>query len=151
MDIRDFLRARWAEERADALAAQAVDPTPWHAATEGPGNSTNIRAGHGAGLVIAADDEPLWDCEGSHTLCMTAPTTRHVARWSPDHVLADLDAKQAILGRHLPGDDDSDPCNTWDIANDRTEQYNEHNPCPDVRALATPYHAHPDYQEGWKP
>lgn len=96
MDIAAFLTARFDEEHADAVAAQEADSAPWHADVT-DGASTQARTGHGAGLVIAADDEALWDCEGSHMLCMTAATARHVARWNPAHVLADVAAKRAIV------------------------------------------------------
>lgn len=96
MGIVEFLTARLDERQAAAEAAEASDPSPWLADTS-DGASTHQRSGHGAGLVVAADNEALWDCEGSHTLCMTAATVRHVVLNDPARVLAGVAAQRAIV------------------------------------------------------
>ncbi len=98
-DIATFYEARLDEIEAAAKAAQAADPTPWHADAHDDG-STWQRNGHGAGLVVAADDVPLWDCEGSNMLCMTAVAARHVALHDPAYVLADVAAKRALVDQY---------------------------------------------------
>jgi len=137
VDIRDFLRARWAEERADAIAAQKIDPTPWRAEATDDGPGPEFRPVQGGGVVIAADEIPLWDSEGSFLLCMTAPTARHVARWHPGHVLAELDAKERILAI----------CNNMLAGSDRDAEVLAD---VTVREFASVYSAHPDYDPAWR-
>lgn len=162
MDIAEFLSARLDEEHADALAAQEADPAPWRANTSREG-STDQRNGHGSGLVIAADDVALWDCEGSNTLCMTAPTARHVARWDPAHVLRDLVAKRAIVEDYVTtcqvrdeadarirdarasGRIDSTALDDWARAS-REASIME----GIVLLLASPHEEHPDYESAWR-
>lgn len=152
VDIVEFLSARFDEEHADAVAAQEADPAPWRANTTNRG-STYERDNHGSGLVIAGDDTALWDCEGSNTLCMTAPTARHVARWDPTRVLREVEAKRAILALHAPIE-----IETSDVGGDAwagTVCYacegGEGWPCTTLRHLAAACAYHPDYKPTWKP
>jgi len=146
MDIAEFLTARFNEEYADAIAAQAADPAPWRADADDARSSGN-RSGHGFGLVIAADDEALWDCEGSSTLCMTAPTARHVARWDPAHVLREVEAKRAIIRQFVDAVTAADE-----------EKFDEQGYVADgivlalgavLEHLAAPYAGHPDFEPRW--
>lgn len=98
-DLAAFYAARLDEIEAAAQGAQAADPAPWKADAHDDG-STWERTGHGAGLVVAADDTALWDCEGSNVLCMTAPTARHVALHDPAYVLADIATKRRLLAEY---------------------------------------------------
>lgn len=161
MDIAAFLTARFDEEHAEAIAAQEADPAPWRANTTNRG-STEQRHEHGSGLVIAGDDTALWDCEGSNTLCMTAPTARHVARWDPGRVLADIKAKRAVVEDYVltcryrdeaatriqrareSGQIDSAALDDWHRA-DREASILE----GVVQRLASPYAEHPDYDPSW--
>lgn len=149
-DITVFLAARFDEEYADAIAAQEADPAPWHANTTNTG-SAGERHGHGSGLVIAGDDTALWDCEGSNTLCMTAPTARHVARWDPAHVLREVEAKRKLL--------------EWcaKAGSSDWSAYNDGRSLPDqiqdlatnaaidmaLRTMAAPHASHPDFNSKW--
>lgn len=96
MDIVEFLTARLDDDQAAADSADTADPSPWTAATSND-CGTNERARHGNGIVTAADGTALWDCEGSFTLCMTAPSAEHVARHDPARVLREVAAKRAIV------------------------------------------------------
>ncbi|WP_331764449.1 DUF6221 family protein [Streptomyces anulatus] len=96
-----------------AHAAAATDPAPWTAATgTGPTNDHDRDAGNG--LLINAADEPLWDCEESGTLCMTAAASIHVALHDPASVLRRCAADRkliAALAAVINGDyiDDGEP------------------------------------------
>lgn len=147
-DIVAFLNARLDEDQAAAELAQASDPAPWSSDVTASA-STNERNDHGAGLVVAADDTALWDCEGSNTLCMTAPTAQHVARHHPARVLREVKAKRAIVWQ-------------WEQA----AQRNRDDECDEAAgsawatlgntlvSLAGVYDSHPDYAgdrvENWK-
>jgi len=146
MDIAEFLTARFNEEYADAIAAQEADPAPWRDDTTDSG-STNERSALGSGLVIAGDHTALWDCEGSSTLCMTAPTARHVARWDPAHVLREVEAKRAIIRQYVDAVTAADE-----------EKFDEQGYVADgivlalgavLEHLAAPYAGHPDFEPRW--
>ncbi|MER7047743.1 DUF6221 family protein [Streptomyces jumonjinensis] len=77
---------------------------------------------------------------------------RHVARWDPERVLAEVDAKRRMLDVHRrvhrrstgsAGGINEDCA----ICDHFPAQY----PCGTLRLLALPYAAHPDYQEAWRP
>lgn len=101
MDIREFIAARLDEREAKARAAAEADPAPWTADAIDNGDA-GTRDGHGFGIVVADDGIPLWECEGSRTLMMTAPTARHVAAHDPARVLADVAFKRQILADNPP-------------------------------------------------
>lgn len=166
MDIVAFLTARLDERQAAAEAAQAVDPGPWSVSASDQG-STNERSGHGAALVIAADEVALWDCEGSNTLCMTAPTANHVASNDPARVLAHVKAMRQLLGLHgvetlsLPPSSYELPegfagefmgycqlCSDID-GTEGLNTYYEPWPCPSVCILANIDADHPDFNPAW--
>lgn len=154
MDIRAFIAARLDEAQVDAEAAQAADPGPWTANTSDD-TATNERSGHGAGLVTAADDVALWDCEGSNTLCMTAPTARHVAHWDPSHVLIEIAAKRRILERHAPGGQidpyHGAPRDGCGREGDLEQPRCYINECPELQDLAATDAGHEDYDPAWTP
>jgi hypothetical protein len=151
VDIVDFLTARYDEEQQLAACAAAGDPAPWRANTSNQ-RGNQFRDEHGNGLVIAADDIPLWDCEGSSTLCMTASTARHVAYWDPARVLADIAAKRAIVKGYAGA--------RTRLAEVRRDGYHAFNAqkvqgaeealTMAVLALAAPYAEHPDYDPAWR-
>jgi hypothetical protein len=143
MEIRDFLTARLDEDEAAAHAAAAADPAPWTVdATDGRGTQERD-AEHGFGLVVAADDVALWDCEGSALLCMTASTARHVGRWDPARVLREVEAKRTLLA------DLADNVRYW-ASDDHTHAAAETALETAQRHLAAPYADHPDYDPAWK-
>jgi len=146
-DLADFLRARYAERRVIADAAHAADPAPWTAATSEPGYTNQRGHDHGSGLLIAADGEPMWDCEGSSTLCMTAASSRHAATHHPLDAIADLDAKLAIV-------DDAESANRLVDAIEYPDGYDVGRKTAlgdTLKLLALPYSDHPDYRQEWTP
>ena len=64
-------------------------------------------------------------------------------------VLAECDAKRAIMDIHRDRDGDCARCSdyAWFAVLDGGEH--EEFPCPTIRALATVYADHPDYQPEW--
>lgn len=68
---------------------------------------------------------------------------RHIVRHGPQDVIADCEAKLAILERHL-GDPDSAIGGAWCVVCDF-----QHLPCPTVRLMASGYRYRPGYQEAW--
>ena len=70
-------------------------------------------------------------------LGMATPTTRHIARWDPARVLAEVDAKRRIVDRceHYQTYEDYG----WALADEV------------LSLLALPYDCHPDYREEWRP
>jgi hypothetical protein len=146
-DLADFLRARYGEIRAAAEAAHQADPAPWTADASEPGY-TNVRGhAHGAGIISAADGEPLWDCEGSGTLCMTAPSARHAALHHPLNVIADIDAKLALVDAYVGAEKTLD---AWTCPDDRIIGHAD-GLDDALRLLAQPFAGHADYKEEWRP
>lgn len=148
-----FLNDRLDDDEQAARAADAVDPAPWTADLYDGG--TNQRGDqHGSGLLIAADGEALWDCEGAAVLCMSRPAAVHAARWDPARVLAEVAAKRRILELH---DRFSQPqqmakgrvwaCGTCGSVDDSPTEW----PCDTLRLLALPFAGHPDYRADWAP
>ena len=147
-DITAFLAARLDEDEADALAAQKADPTPWEA-HESTGKTTDHAWQLGAGLVIDTNEVGLWDCEGSNTLCMAAPTARHVARHDPARVLAEVKAKRRVMERHTAGWRKSGPCLGCNFGPQEDEFTEDVEECPELRDMASVYADHPDYNPAW--
>ena len=89
----------------------------------------------------------LADCGEPHDVVIY--TDRGVAI-TADWVLADVQAKRAILALHTPGHE----CSA--IGGGRFNGAagwfdTDHNPCMTLLALTLPYVDHPDYQPEWKP
>lgn len=139
MELREFLKARLAEDEA---LARACDPSAWGA------NGSWIRpAQNGAPAaqgryVLAAEGE--W-----HVLAKSydlTPNTHHMARHDPARVLRDVEAKRRILAAYA--DDDRLRFGDWETCSDS---------CPVqvldevVKLLALPYSDHPDYDPAWSP
>lgn len=166
--ILAFLTARLDEAQALAEAAQKIDPAPWSAGVDEEGPGPHGRAVQGNGMVIAADEVGLWDCEGSFTLCMTVPTTRHVAHWDPARVLREIEAKRELLAEIASWKHDYVDGDTWFSCAQAVNPFdkdgapgsgcsNEHRagePCDCgldrrrkkiLKALAKPYADHPDH------
>lgn len=121
-DLIAFLRARLDEDEATARAA--LTDEPW---SEEWG-------------CIYADGE-LLHCEASSSDARTEPIGRHVVRWQPARVLAEVEAKRTILPAHSPGLDDPSVCNICGCL----DCYRVNYPCPTLLALAQPYAEHPEY------
>ncbi|MFB7592420.1 DUF6221 family protein [Streptomyces sp. NPDC056169] len=131
----DFWAARLDETAALAEASARVDPTPWTASVTDDGG-TAVRSGHGSGLLTAADEEPLWDCESSNSLCMTAPSARHVVAHAPGRVLRHVEAarrRMAALADAITAGHDS-----FDLAAEL------------LPLEVAAWTGHPDYREEWR-
>jgi hypothetical protein len=141
-EIADFLRARYAERRALAIAAS---PGPWHANAE-----------HDE--VVAEDGITVADGFALSGRQLRA-TVDHIAANDPTDVIADLDAKLAIIELHTPvvlrGGSGAryfeavTVCRSCETPRQFPEQAY---PCPTIRLLAQPFAGHPDHKgEEWAP
>lgn len=120
-DIVDFLRARYAERRA---LAEAASPGPWHVSTE-----------HDE--VLAVDGITVAEGFALSGRQLRA-TTEHIAANDPEDVLADVDAKLAIVDEL----DAADPNGGYITATFTAQDA--------LRLLAQPFAWHPDYKtEEW--
>lgn len=120
-DMVAFLRARLDEEEVDAKALNEwQDGEAWYS--------------DAADMALWMDIDP-------------APAAVF-ARCSPARVLADVQAKRAILDLHAPEEFHDAPGEFFCRHDQRTAGIW---PCPTVRLLALPYADHPDYDESWRP
>lgn len=151
-EIADFLRARYAERRALAVAAS---PGPWHASEE-------------SDEVLAVDGITVAEGFALSGRQLRA-TVDHIATHDPADVLADLDAKLALVDdllaeRHEVVDDCWYTCAAATEAHDGGETCDDGRlggPCDcgrDARVnrrlaiLARPFVEHPDHKgEEWVP
>lgn len=95
------------------------------------------------------DDDWWWGPDSE------SASERHIARWDPDRVLAECDAKERILAAHRveqfsprPGVPHTVGCFSCHIA-DATLYAGGY--CDTLRALALPYADRPGYREEWRP
>lgn len=99
------------------------------------------RWGEIAAVAEAADHAGYWILsDGGPELA------DHFERHEPDHVLADIAAKRAILAAH-PIDDLGYCSNCWVDRHPLSVEA----PCPTIRFLAAPFASHRDYREEWRP
>ncbi|TGB13874.1 DUF6221 family protein [Streptomyces sp. MZ04] len=143
-EIADFLRARYAERRALAVAACQGGHGRWHQddAERYPGRIEDER-----GRAVVYD-------EGSPSEEQAA----HIATNDPADVIADGDAKLAIVDEHpsatgWDGDNnDGKVCRTRGEINHDGELTGNPYPCRTLRILARPFAGHPDHRgEEWAP
>ncbi|MEV6854720.1 DUF6221 family protein [Streptomyces microflavus] len=131
-DLADFLRARIAERRA---IAEAASPWPWKINPDDPEE------------VLASDNILVADVFALSSN-QTRNTTTFIATNDPADVLADLDAKLAIIDAYkqaaytlslsAPG---TAPHDLMTGARNYMHLTLQH--------LARPFAGHPDYQEDW--
>ncbi|CAL9649524.1 DUF6221 family protein [Streptomyces sp. enrichment culture] len=129
-DIADFLRARYAEQRALALAAS---PGPWQA----NGEHDEVTAVDG---ITVAEGFALSGRQ-------LRATVDHIAAHNPAAVLADLDAKRFLIEgcEHALAAAEADP--TAEAAKNSTEVVDRL-----LRYFAAPFAGHPDHKgEEWAP
>lgn len=134
-DLADFLRARYAERRA---IAEAATPGPWEGVVDR----------HQRGQIDAsvwADSISCYITEKITSGGRHEADAHHIAANDPAHVIADLDAKLAIVNRHTACGTGNGYCDDgghgWDDL--------EGGGCADLADLARPFAGHPDYQEDW--
>lgn len=145
MTLAEFLLARVAEDEA---TARAVPAPQWTAETaRRPGVAMGLRdkmfeVGLVRGAFIDSEDPEGWVSD--------AATCDHAARWDPDRVLAECDAKRRVIELHT--DHDVHECvPTMQVWPDLDTIPEVPIPCPTLRLLALPYADHPSFEEAWKP
>lgn len=147
-DLADFLRARYAERRA---IAEAASPWPWKINPDDPEE------------VLASDDILVADVFALSSN-QTRNTATFIATNDPADVIADLDAKLAIIDAYLPPDADPHPgLPCINFKGQDPADYSEYDSCSRhldaaprllrsdhvLRILARPFAGHTDYQEDW--
>lgn len=96
--------------------------------------------------VNVNDDPPQW--EQIRVMRATAQEVDHIVRWDPTRVLAEVEAKRAILRMHEPvGVNVGFQRNAYTACVRDDDRW----PCADVRALALPYADRPGYRPNWTP
>ena len=128
-EIADFLRARYAERQA---LAEAASPGPWHANEE-------------ADEVVAVDGITVADGFALSGRQLRA-TVQHIAANDPTAVIAECDAKLAVIKlmderpKYAEGDTEVDHYGALGMAEEA------------LRRLAQPFAGHPDHKgEEWAP
>lgn len=135
--IVEFLRARYTEAKERENEKRRTIPSPFdgrkveiHVSSDGP--------------QVVVDGRPYPPARYFELATEPAPDSA---------VLADLDAKLAVLDEH-PDVNDGD-CGTcvnghWGYPTHGGSSPQRH-PCRTLRLLAVPFAAHPDYDERWRP
>lgn len=146
-DLVAFLSARLGDDEATAKAAS---PGPWFSWIEG-------RDGRGGDSFIGTEGEAdLYVSVGKGYHPKWEADQDFIARHDPARVLAEVEAKRAILAGHAPGYPVTYPkpsgqptCGVCHAGGWDWEPENW--PCLTVRALAAVYSDHPDYDPAWAP
>lgn len=141
-DIVEFLTAQLDEDEAAAVAASGRDPQWWDT---GPGypEAPEVR-------VVNDRDDVIVSEVGERV-------ARHIARYDPARVLAEVASKRAILDehKHVPAvqqerDHEHEfGCQTCH-ADTHCGETMALGWCETVRLLAAPYDQHPDYDPAWR-
>jgi len=165
MTITEFLDARISEDEAAAHVCAEAFPTPWD--VEDRGHSAQVTSGEPNFLPVAEIDqrnESPGRWPGEHL--------EHIARHDPARVLAECAAKRAIIAFHeswpvlVEGPmefgpvDGTDPHAiayratqqiAWATQAEYVKRFGDKPPTtPMLRALATVYDDHPDYDVTWQ-
>lgn len=131
MTLTEFLLARIAEDEAVASAALAAYDSP------GGISAQWWTKAELAGRELDAED------------------IGHIVRHDPARVLAECEAKRRIVELHEPFVPYSGPSKCVACADNLDADHDGAPmvawPCPTVRALASVYAEHPDYDEAWRP
>jgi hypothetical protein len=124
-DLAAFLTARLNAEEALARGATQFNSADWTCPT--------------TGVISFGPPDDEWSALGDRDL------TEHIATWDPARVLAEIAAKRVVLDAHtkLTGAVSGD---TWCTCQDLHETW----PCITLRALATVWNAHEDFDESWR-
>jgi hypothetical protein len=131
-DLVSFLRARLDE---DEQVAREITAPEW---SEGCSWLADLR-------------DPLPSQRRAYGLpkewqLLSEADTRHIARWDPARVLAEVEAKRGILDEYrLWADDDSRDYDQSRTAVDRSAALEEV-----VKLLAQPYADHADFRSEWR-
>ena len=144
-DLVAFWRARLDEDEAAARRATAgpwrYDPTREWRDPDRPfsGGEESVFAGP------EGDDATTVCCTGPSDDPPSMDDARHIARWDPARVLADVAAKRVIVEMHRPWGG-SLPDGTIDCQICGWRRFG----CLTLLALAQPYADHPDFDPAWR-
>lgn len=154
-----WLRAQIQTDRELALAAQGVGDGQWTATRSHDGyfhkDGPRIETGGGehwsraVNLGVWLCDDPGDDCEALRGEWMREG--KHAARWDPVAVLADLDAKLAIVDAHSRRAGDDHLCPSEIVGYSVQAWHDDTDPCSTLRLLAVPYAGRDGYREKWRP
>lgn len=134
----EFLRARYEEARTRENGKRRSIPSAFD------GHDVEVRYSCDEGEQVFVNGHPYPAEKYFEVATETAP--------DPD-VLADLDAKLAVLDEHQDvNDGDCGTCvnGKWGYPTHGGSIPQRH-PCRTLRLLALPYAAHPNYREEWRP
>jgi hypothetical protein len=117
------------EATAAIISSGGYMAQTWHAGPDGPGH---------VGVLLFAEDRVIGDPpeaverydEPFAIVIGGRAEHRHIARWDPARVLAEVEAKRAILAHH--------------------ELHAEPFPCRTMKLLAQPYADRPGWREEWR-
>lgn len=147
-DLVEFLRARLDEDESTAEAArrqvaERACPPPqvdeWAA-----------RAGHWGVVPWLYSGRAEADLAQWGRVEIATLANDHVARHDPARVLAEVEAKCALLARHEPHS--MSGCRVCEAPHWGVQVCNHCErawPCPDVRDLARIWRSHPEFREEW--
>lgn len=136
--IAAFLRARYTEARERENGKRRSIPSPFD------GHEVEVCYSADAGTQVIVNGHPYPAEKYFEIATEPAP--------DPD-VLADLDAKIAVLDEHQDvNDGDCGTCvnGHWGYPTHGSSSPQAH-PCRALRHLALPFAVHPDYDERWRP
>lgn len=154
MTLVEFLIARLAEDEA---VAGAATPGPWHhdpVRDDEPGRLEVVLAGE----TILASTGPS---TGPGADAQSAPDAAHIARHDPARILREVAVKRRIVELHRSGVawnpilGDCVVCAFEEQASEDSDgevsyyRSSEGWPCPTIRALASVYADHPDFDQAW--
>lgn len=137
-DILAWLDSAIREREEVARAAHATDPSPWTAEVDSKATFDHARDA-GSGLVVAANGNPLWDCEGASSLCMTAAASRHAALNDPESVLRRCAADRRLIAEHGPFSATDSSCKGCGLDNHEELLTGHYGDCPVLLAIAEGY------------
>lgn len=163
-DLASYLLARYDEEAEVARKAGGGQWSLWVETDPEAfdyGRSAWVHRGSEQELPPAGSGVTLHP-EWSHPAGSVEPTEgRHIARWDPARVLAEVAAKKRIVELHSPMCGDSTPyrgkglaycttCTDWPNADPYEGGPMVDYPCPTLRFLAQPYADRDDFRQEWR-
>lgn len=134
VDLVTFLLERLDE---DESAAQRTQPGPWMAVPAAMPGEVEVRH-----QMLDGRPDVAVAVATTHGLYCAGSDAEHIARYDPARVLAELEAKRAIVAQCAPLLDEA-PCDVDAAGADLADDV--------LRLLALPYAEHSDYQQEWKP
>lgn len=146
--LAEFLLARLAEDEQVARAASAHRGPEWCVEEQPPPRWGDASPDE----TVLAHGKPIAVSDSDYGGLLIVD---HIARWDPARVLAEVEAKRAIIALHPARGVQGGPpyrwaCRCCDYAPTDWEGYVDY-PCPTLQTLASPYASHPDYDPAWAP